>query len=414
MEISKSQEPKISALACPKCGAPMYPDMKKGGFSCLYCDTFRPFAITDEDFAPAVKFRHQPVKIVDGLLKLGHVAIEVKEALAPPPREERLKRLLPLDRKLLERDAEAFYALRNESFCELNCPFCGNHLTSLLTENLFTCPYCGQKFGHQEQIATGKYDERLVVGRKYNLYSKCLPFKLSKPAAQISAKEIVKGLIQDTSHVNDRLTSAYVPVQLADLRWKMKVSCERGGFWYYQECLDWAWPRSIIYDIFLMDELSPWDYGEITSLKPAYLEGKVQLLASENLGDWQARIPDWILQRTAPQRLRRAFGLEEIQLRWVSRDIRQHNYGLVLLPIYALETTLANGGFLRLMMNGQTGKAALQITTAKEEFTRIIEPSAKPSLSPESTMLSPPIPIRYVKSPFLHERLTLSEALMPR
>ena len=288
MELSKSKGPNVSALACPECGAPMYPDMEKGVFSCLYCDTFRPFAITDEDFAPAIKFRHQPVKIVDGLL----VAIEVKEALDPPPREERLKRLLPIDRKLLERDAEAFYALQDKTVFGLNCPFCGNHLTALLAESLFTCPYCGQKFGQHEQISTGKYDERLVVGRKYNLYSKCLPFKLSKPAAQISAKEILKDLIQNTSHVNDRLTAAYVPIQLADLRWKVKVSCERGDFWYYQECLDWAWPRSIIYDIFLMDELSPWDYGEITSLKPAYLEGKVQLLASENLGDWQARIPD--------------------------------------------------------------------------------------------------------------------------
>ena len=243
MNHAASKELSISALVCHKCGAPMCPDMKKGGFSCLYCDTFRPFAVTDEDFAPAVKFRHQPVKIVEGLLKLGHVAIEVKEALIPPPREERLKRLLPIDRKLLERDAEAFNAFRDESVC-----------------------------------------------------------------------------------------------------------------------LDWAWPRSIIYDIFLMDELAPWDYGELTALKPAYLEGKVQLLASENLGDWQAKIPDWILQRTAPQRLRRAFGLEKIQLRWVSRDIRNHSYGLVLLPIYAMEISLENGGFLRLMMIRVLREYAFQST----------------------------------------------------
>ena len=61
MNHAASKELSISALTCHKCGAPMYPDMKKGGFSCLYCDTFRPFAVTDEDFAPAVKFRHQPV-----------------------------------------------------------------------------------------------------------------------------------------------------------------------------------------------------------------------------------------------------------------------------------------------------------------------------------------------------------------
>lgn len=202
------------------------------------------------------------------------------------------------------------------------------------------------------------------------------------------------------------MAAAYIPVQLADLRWKMKVDCEYGCFDYYQECLNWAWPRSITYDIYLLDELWPWDYGELVTLKPAYFEDNVQLLASENLGDWQRKIPNWVLQRVAPKRLRRAFGLEEIKLRWVSRDLRQHKYGLVLLPIYYFEFRPEGADKLvRIMINGQTGKAALQVITKGAEFTRLLEPAKKAPLSPESTILSPPIPVRYVKSPFLHERL---------
>lgn len=402
----------ISVLACKRCGAPMYPDAKQGGFTCLYCDSFRPFAITDENFAPAVKFRHQPTKIVDGLLKLGHVAIEVKNALEPPPQEERLKRLLPIDIKLMSRDLEAYRALHEETCYELDCPHCGHHLISPVADSIFTCPYCNQKFGENEHVVTGKYDERLVLGRKLNLYSKCLPFEVSLSEVQVRTEYIIKDFVKDTKKVEKELSAAYIPVQLADLRWKMEVACERGTFWYYQECLDWAWPRSIIYDIFLLDELSPWDYGELVPLKPAYMEGKVQLLASENLGEWQAKIPNWILHRTAPERLKRAFGLNEIKLCWVSRDIRNHNYGLVLLPVYAMEIPLEEGGFLRVMINGQTGKGALQIVSLEAEFTRIIDAKTKRPMSPESTILSPPIPIRYVKSPFLHERLSLSEALL--
>ncbi len=402
----------ISVLACSKCGAPMYPDMKQGGFTCLYCDSFRSFAVTDEDFSPAVKFRHQPIKIVDGLLKLGHVAIEDKNALEPPPQEERFKRLLPIDSKLLSKDAEAFRALHDENYYELDCPHCGYHLTSPVTGGIFTCPYCTQKFGEKEHIAIGKYDERLVLGRKLNLYSKCLPFAVTRSEAEARTDEILKDYVKDMKNAEKELTAAYIPVQLADLRWKMKVVCERGTFWYYQECIDWAWPRSIIYDIFLLDELSPWDYGELVPLKPAYIEGKVQLLASENLGEWQAKIPNWVLQRNSPERLRKAFGINEIELCWISRDIRKHNYGLVLLPVYAMEITLEKGIFLRLMINGQTEKAALQIASLETEFTRIIEPRKKRPLSPESTILSPPIPIISVKSPFLHQRISFSEALI--
>ena len=421
--MSENKQVLISALACGTCGAPMYPDMKAGGFRCLYCDNFRPFAVTFEDFAPEVKFRHKPVEIVEGMLKLGHVAIEGKDALEPPPKDERAKRLQPPDLKILLKDQEAYRAMHDKRCYEITCPFCGQHLRSLQVEGIFTCPYCNQKFGEREQVASGKFDERLVVGRKLNLYSKCLPFALPRKEALGRLQDLARQFPEDLGHVpaeklkqlaEREMAAAYIPVQLADLRWKMKVDCEYGSFDYYQECLNWAWPRSITYDIYLLDELWPWDYGELVTLKPAYFEDNVQLLASENLGEWQRKIPDWVLQRVAPMRLRRAFGIEEIKLRWVSRDLRQHKYGLVLLPIYYLEFRPEGADRLaRIMINGQTGKAALQVIAKGAEFTRLLEPAKKMPMSPESTILSPPIPVRYVKSPFLHERLDWSKMWTP-
>lgn len=409
----------ISALACNICGAPMYPDMKEGGFRCLYCDHIRPFALTIEDLVPEVKFRHKPVEIVDGMLKLGHVTIEDKEALEPPPQDERTRRMMPPGLQIFLQDKEAFEAIHDKRCHEIICPYCGNHLRSLVVDGIFTCPYCNQKFGEKERVTTGKFDEHLVVGRRLNLYSKCLPFVMHRSEALARVKALTQhsaGNLEEMPLEKIRLlgeqemVAAYIPVHLADLRWKMQVECENGSFYYYQECLNWAWPRSFIYDIYLLDQLSPWDYGELVPLKPAYFEDNVQLLAWENLGEWQRKIPNWMLQRRSADWLRKAFGLTQIKYRWCSRDLRQHKYAMVLLPIYFLEFASEEGDKLtRIMVNGQTGKAALQVTTKRSEFTHILEPEKKAILSPESTILSPPIPVRYVKSPFLHERLNFSD-----
>lgn len=402
----------INALACVKCGAPMYPDMKRNGMSCLYCGNFHSFTTTGADFTPDIKFRHKPVELVDGMMKLGHVAIMDKKALTPPPAAFDERRRQRVDARIAALDAEAFAAMHDEAYFELNCPHCGNKLHVRLTDNIFSCPSCGQRFGDYDNLSTGDFDARLVVGREYNLFGKCLPFRIDREEAAVRIEGLAHRWAAELGgdpvgqRAREELTAAYVPVQLADLRWKMQVRCEKGTFWYYQECLDWAWTRSLMYDVFLLDEMAPWDYAEMGILKPAYLEGNVRLLASENLGEWQAAIPDWILQRRTPDRLRAAFGIERAELLQVSRDLRKHQYGLLLLPIYFLDGDETRP--TRVMVNGQTGKAAALL---QGDVIRVSEPPAAMRLSAERTMLSPPAPVRYVKQPFLHERLSFEDAL---
>ncbi len=404
----------VSVLACDKCGAPMYPDMKRGGFCCLYCGNFRSFAATEEDFLPPVRFRHKPVEIVEGLLKLGHVAIE-ERAFAPPPEEARQDRLRPTLEKIRERDPAALEAIGDEASLTMSCPKCGKPLTSRLTDNIFTCPHCGQKFGSRDAVATGRFDTRLVIGKnRLGAYGTCLPFHLSREKAAKRLEALARRFPEDSDglkHPAEGLAAAYVPISLADLCWKMKVRCERGVFEYYQECLDWAWPYSLAYDIYLLDEMAPWDYGELSVLKPAYLEGNVRLHVGENLGSWKARLPDWILWRKTPQRLRAAFGIERPEILWVSRTLREHKYALLLLPVYYLERRDGDR-ILRAMVNGQTGLAAsLTIDGRGAETLRTVLPDGWPRLSAERTILSPPIPVRSVKSPFLHQRLPFGDAL---
>ena len=412
----------VSALACKDCGAPMYPDMAKGGMSCAYCGHFVRFAPTDEDFTPSMTFRHQPLEIVDGFLKLGHVAIMDKDALKPPPPMERKIRRTPLDEKIRAYDASALDAINDEAYIEMNCPHCGKKLTPRLTDNIFTCPHCDQKFGDFDKLSTGDFDANLIVGRKYNFFGKCLPFHLRHEDAALAVASLKRRYAGDfsdddiESRAKEELVAAYVPVQLSDFRWKMQVKSERGTFWYYQECLDWAWTRSLMFDAYLMDELAPWDYNEISIVKPAYLEGNVRLFASQNIGDWQAAIPSFILQKNTPARLKAAFGLEKCEILQVSRDLRKHKFAFLLLPIYYLDCKKGakeNDRQIRAMVNGQTGKAsALILDGSDNDVIRTIEP-ATPYIFPpngERTMLSPPTPVKYVKRPFLHQRLRIEDA----
>lgn len=83
--INTNEKVTVGVLACDKCGAPMYPNMEKGGMHCAYCGEFISFALTDADFTPGMTFRHQPLQEINGYLKLGHVAIMDKNALQPPP-----------------------------------------------------------------------------------------------------------------------------------------------------------------------------------------------------------------------------------------------------------------------------------------------------------------------------------------
>lgn len=413
----------ISALACEKCGAPMYPDMQKGAMSCAYCGYMLPFAKTEADFHPRITFRHQPLEVVEGYLKLRHVAIMDKDAFEPPPGEERRMRRTRLAEKIFDYDETAYRAMNDETFFEMNCPHCSKKLSVRPTNNIFSCPYCGQKYGDYDQLSTGDFDVNLIVGRAQNFDGKCLPFRLDSQKA-LQAVAAVQRQYPDDFFDDDileraqrELVAAYVPVELADLRYKMQVRSERGTFWFYQECLNWTWTRTLMFDADLLDEVAPWAFNELSTVKPAYLEGNVRLFASQNIGEWQRKLPNYLLLRKTPGRLKAAFGLKRCDLLQCSRDLRRHRFAFVLLPIYYLDCAKKageNGRQIRVMVNGQTGKAvALILNDGDNDILRVAEPVTPHIFTPggERTLMSPPVPVRYVKPPFLHQCLPLRKAL---
>ena len=120
-----------------------------------------------------------------------------KDTLNPPPSAERRIRRTRLDEKIREYDEQAFDAMNDEAYFEMNCPYCGKKLSSKLTDNIFTCPYCGQKFGDFDRLSTGDFDANLIVGRKMNFYGKCLPFHLSREDAVQAVGSLKRRYPQD-------------------------------------------------------------------------------------------------------------------------------------------------------------------------------------------------------------------------
>ena len=75
----------VLAIKCNKCGAPSYSDQTRGGFFCPYCGDCMPWTAAPAHFSPSIGFRHRPVPVVDGLLKLTHVGLPERppEGLLP-------------------------------------------------------------------------------------------------------------------------------------------------------------------------------------------------------------------------------------------------------------------------------------------------------------------------------------------
>ena len=62
------------AIKCQNCGGPMYSHQATRSFDCAYCGTSVPWEAGGQRPADTVGIRHQPIQMVDGLMKLTHVS----------------------------------------------------------------------------------------------------------------------------------------------------------------------------------------------------------------------------------------------------------------------------------------------------------------------------------------------------
>lgn len=411
----------IRAIQCRSCGGAMYSDQKAAAYVCAFCGTSVPWTDEQVFWTSPITFRHKPVQIVDGAMKLGHVEVMTEV----DPHNERV-----LSQKYRQNSVAGKLALWDETttaafagVCRLTfvCPFCGGEFTGESTQHFFTCSYCNNTFEDEELVRPGGYRREFIMGvGAENVPEKAIPFSVTMTQAQNAARVLAQQFPQEFAgqNIEQRLraemTAVYIPFSLADLSVKMSTHSSRGDFEAYEEIVNWACPDTTLYDIHLLDRLDPWDFGAVIPFDPAFAEGIFRVAATANNAS-RADVIDNLLAERLVADLKEAFGLTKAEIMLWGRDFRKHKSACFLLPVYYLDRRPEDGDGarqVRIAVNGQTGKAAaLFYQYGREERYATRAPAHPRPMSTEHTVRTPPAAVKRVGSPFLHRALPLDQVL---
>lgn len=410
----------VQAIKCNNCGAPAFFEQGQARFRCPYCGDFVPMTMAQSHFAPQMSFRHRPIPVIDGLLKLTHVGMSEKPVTYNPgPPDTSSTRTRGTDNKLAGIDFDAFASWTGREMIILPCKHCGATITGYSTQNIFECAYCKNKVMDAEAYTGGVYRQE-VFGYDRNMYNLALPFTVTEDEAKQQILRIAAEYPKDFAgqdireRLETNLQAIYLPYRLMDVSLKATVETEKGKFTFYHDRINWALPQFTLLDIYLLNELHPWDFGCTAPFTPAFLEGNVRIFAPLNNESRKTAMSSMLL-RDAPAMIQSAFGVKKAKLLTWEYNFREHKYAHINLPIWFLDKDREDGYLdlqIRAAVNGQTGKAAaLFLQTNKKDYVRVCEKSFGPQMSDECTIFSPPTPIAYVKSPHLYQVISFEEAV---
>ena len=399
-------------IQCKNCGGVMSPDQRTHSFQCAYCGTNRPWPAEGFGDLP-VLYRHKPAARVDGLIKLGHVEImgipQMPLLDDPLGTAEALRRWDP-------RTAAVLAGAWNVSF---SCPACGGEVQGLSTQSIFQCAYCGNKIGAEEALRPGAYRRELVMGAGAEYVpDQAVPYRLTLENAHIVLRGLcaafpdILGAVAE--QLKEELAAIYIPFSLADLSVKAQVKSDRGSGLIYQETIDWACPETSIFDIRVLDHLEPWNFDEVGAFDPAFCEGDIRIASVSNLVG-RGKIIDALLYDRVKDDVMDAFGVKKVDISKWSSDLRKHKYSTLLLPTFFAEVTLDNqGSRIAVAINGQTGASAACLRQKDGKRTMVTGRGVEMPEMSEHTIRTPAVPVRYVRSPFLHQILPAEKAFKKR
>ena len=397
----------FTALKCDNCSAPMPPDVADSVFRCSFCVSEKPFS-SIKHHVPVI-FRHQPVQIVDGYMKLGHV---YHESFAPGPDAFREGyRWGSTEAAISNYDYEAFENITKKGDFTFNCNFCGAEIRGSLTQTMFTSTYCNNITADADVVKSGEYRKRQVIGENFMMPDWALPFQISPEKAQELMLELAREFEEyfddvDLYELFDRgkLSAVYIPHALVDLRARVEVATDQGKHWFYLEWFNWALPKNYLYDECLLDELHPWDFGKIEAYNPAFLAGDIRIVGLYQGWD-QMYTAQKILREKSKKEIKDGYDLKEASLGYWSVNLREHHNATIALPIYHMERMgRRDNSDIRIAVNGHTGKVAAVIHKGSQTNYCSLDGSEEP-MTPECSMRSFPIPVKYAKSPLLYEKL---------
>ena len=228
-----------------------------------------------------------------------------------------------------------------------------------------------------------------------------MPFAIGKENAMSAVSALIReteklaGIEKLEIYVNNALHTAYLPFSLVDISCQVDAGLLGGR--YYQEYLNWACPESVLFDVGVIDRLDPWDFFTETAFDPAFMDGNTRIAGMFNMAS-RIHMIDFLIQRRITEDFEKISGKSMNIRQWV-HDYRPHNAN-VLLPVFWADMKELCGRYVCAAVNGQTGKAVVQVLGTKEKENYIVEgfPVFWKEFSQDSTMINIPVKIKPVGS----------------
>ena len=339
------------AIKCQNCGGPMYSHQATRSFDCAYCGTSVPWEAGGQQPADTVGIRHQPIQMVDGLMKLTHVSQLEPAKDADWYYFEPYWRNSSLLEWLFQEDRGTAEELEQATHVSIPCPFCGAAFEGESTQSVFECPSCGNKIGAGDLLKPGKFSKRLTMGTGAEYVpEQAIPCSISEQQARANALQLVRqhpevfaGHAVEEA-IQSQMVLMYIPVALADLRIMVSFSgkgMKKESLVYY-EVLDWPYPKTHYVDVPLMGLLEPWDFSRVVPFDPAMEEGNFRIVAVEGIQKDSAVI-DKLAYSIAGNDAESAFGLSKNSMRQWSRKVKKHESALMLVPVFYVDRPISDG-----------------------------------------------------------------------
>ena len=397
----------------------MHPDPSRQAFFCPFCGHVVPYSdYTMHGMRPLV-YKHRAVEAPDGLLKLIRVAVMtgVHEALAESnPLDPDARWARSFHDYVAAIDRRAYVTRRDRFSFTFLCDNCGGEVPGTSTQTMYTCEHCGSVYGLDDLSDLGLDKLPQIVGNQSMVPSKCLSFKLTPRVAKARVRYLASqnpaffaNYDIESMLRSDQLEAVYTPAGLYDVHLRTQTDSNLGDVEFYLEWIDWTLPRDTGLDISLLDRMAPWDFNEAGPFVPEMVMGDVTICAATNFAS-KLGIINSIVERGAREAIVERYGAEHLDLILWSRDLVEHQSGLIALPVFYLEQHNGTRGGLRIMVNGQTGAVQAALRMDGREYTCGLPGASDGRVDGERSLRLPPIPVRYEKPSHLYRVLSLQEA----
>ena len=391
---------KLILLRCSNCGGAMRPDQGAGSYMCDYCGSKVPLTENNYFKVRLPKYRHRQYENLPGKLNIMHVMPSMEVACFPESNWlKREKRFRSIDKTLsLLTPHDAGYATVPQ--ISFTCPNCGGEVEGQEIQNMFTCGYCSNQIAKADVLKTGAYNKKYIMGvGAKNIPYDAIPFSITKENA---ARHILNLIDSDTrlsniaelkTHVSKSIQANYAPFTVNDLTALGMVKSFLSERYYYQERINWACPETMVYDVYLLDRLEPWDFSSIAPFDPAFMDGNTRVASVTNNVSRSDMI-DALLFHRLEEDIEAVSG-KKAELVLCGSDLRKHNIS-VLLPIYWVDCREYGDISVLGAVNGQTGKAVVQILgkSARKDALITGDPMEWREFSADSTMINKPIQVK--------------------